>query len=168
MNWEAIGAVGEILGAIAVVVTLVYLTVQLRHNSLQMRLASSQTAAHNYSGNVIDVLMDDNKRSDFIRGLEAFPSLPADQQARFHAIMLGFHTAFATNHTLFEEGVISGPLFTSWANDWARILKCPGGAEWWAAFRGMAPEDVRTFVDQLIETSPESALIDVVPFLKRD
>ena len=31
MNWEAIGAVGEILGAIAVVLTLGYLAVQVRH-----------------------------------------------------------------------------------------------------------------------------------------
>ena len=32
MNWEAIGAVGEILGALAVVATLIYLSVQIRHS----------------------------------------------------------------------------------------------------------------------------------------
>ncbi|MCB1669689.1 MAG: hypothetical protein R3F41_10945 [Gammaproteobacteria bacterium] len=31
MNWEAIGAIGEILGAMAVVMTLVYLAVQVRY-----------------------------------------------------------------------------------------------------------------------------------------
>ena len=31
MNWEAIGATGEILGALAVVLTLIYLAVQVRH-----------------------------------------------------------------------------------------------------------------------------------------
>ncbi|MFK7864830.1 MAG: hypothetical protein AB8B95_11465 [Pseudohongiellaceae bacterium] len=31
MNWEAIGAIGEILGAMAVVLTLVYLAVQVRY-----------------------------------------------------------------------------------------------------------------------------------------
>ena len=31
MNWDAIGAVGEILGAAAVVATLVYLAIQIRH-----------------------------------------------------------------------------------------------------------------------------------------
>jgi len=36
LNWEAIGAVGEILGAIAVFVSLLYLALQLRHrNKLQ-------------------------------------------------------------------------------------------------------------------------------------
>ena len=31
MNWDAIGAIGEILGAIAVVATLFYLAVQIRY-----------------------------------------------------------------------------------------------------------------------------------------
>ena len=31
MNWEAIGAIGEILGAVAVLATLVYLAVQVRY-----------------------------------------------------------------------------------------------------------------------------------------
>lgn len=31
MNWEAIGAVGEIVGALAVLVTLIYLAIQVRH-----------------------------------------------------------------------------------------------------------------------------------------
>ncbi len=30
MNWDAIGAIGEILGAAAVVATLVYLAIQIR------------------------------------------------------------------------------------------------------------------------------------------
>ena len=33
MNWEAIGAVGEIVGAAAVVVTLIYVAVQVRQNT---------------------------------------------------------------------------------------------------------------------------------------
>jgi hypothetical protein len=37
MNWEAIGAIGEILGATAVAVTLAYLVVQLRQNTKAMK-----------------------------------------------------------------------------------------------------------------------------------
>jgi hypothetical protein len=33
MNWEAIGAVGEVTGAIAVVLTLIYLALQIRQNN---------------------------------------------------------------------------------------------------------------------------------------
>ena len=39
MNWDAIGAIGEILGAIAVVETLFYLTRQI-HDSTNMARAN--------------------------------------------------------------------------------------------------------------------------------
>ena len=37
MNWDAIGALGEIVGAIAVVVTLAYLAIQIQQNTRMMR-----------------------------------------------------------------------------------------------------------------------------------
>lgn len=36
MNWEAVGAVGELLGSVAVLATLVYLAVQVSHAKEQM------------------------------------------------------------------------------------------------------------------------------------
>ena len=45
MNWEAIGAVGEILGAAGVIITLVYLTTQLRQNTQALRGTMHDAAA---------------------------------------------------------------------------------------------------------------------------
>jgi len=44
MNWEAISAVGEIVGATAVVVTLIYVAVQVRHATRETQGVSVQTA----------------------------------------------------------------------------------------------------------------------------
>jgi len=41
MNWNAIGAIGEIVGALAVFVTLVYLAKQLRENTASSKVATS-------------------------------------------------------------------------------------------------------------------------------
>ncbi len=40
MDWNAIAAVGEILGAVAVVVTLLYLSKQIRQNSRAVQVAA--------------------------------------------------------------------------------------------------------------------------------
>ena len=45
MNWEAIGAVGEIVGATAVVLTLIYLAVQVRLGTRATQAASFQAAS---------------------------------------------------------------------------------------------------------------------------
>lgn len=41
MNWEAIGAVGEMIGAVAVIATLIFLALQVRHGS---RMIDQQNA----------------------------------------------------------------------------------------------------------------------------
>jgi len=45
MNWDAIGAVGEILGALAVVATLAYLAIQMKQNSASLRIAAILSVA---------------------------------------------------------------------------------------------------------------------------
>jgi len=42
MNWDAIGAVGQVLGSIAVFVTLGYLAIQVKHAQSEARRALSQ------------------------------------------------------------------------------------------------------------------------------
>jgi hypothetical protein len=37
MNWDAIGAIGEVLGALVVIATLFYLSGQLRQNSVALK-----------------------------------------------------------------------------------------------------------------------------------
>lgn len=37
MNWDALGAIGEMLGAIGVIATLLYLSVQIRQNTRAIR-----------------------------------------------------------------------------------------------------------------------------------
>ena len=45
MNWEAIGAVGEILGALAVFASLIYLARQIRQNTQMMKSTVRQQLA---------------------------------------------------------------------------------------------------------------------------
>jgi hypothetical protein len=45
VNWDAIGAVGQVLGSIAVFVTLWYLAIQVRHARQSSQIAFSQGGA---------------------------------------------------------------------------------------------------------------------------
>lgn len=48
MNWEAVGAIGEILGALAVVITLIFLTIQLRYNTRAVEESRKATVSQLY------------------------------------------------------------------------------------------------------------------------
>ena len=53
MNWEAIGAFGEIIGAIAVLVTLACLATQIRRNTRQLASTSLQGLADRAENRVL-------------------------------------------------------------------------------------------------------------------
>ena len=49
MNWEALGAIGELIGAVTVLVTLLYLAKQIRDNSNMLSISAYQTALDGYN-----------------------------------------------------------------------------------------------------------------------
>jgi hypothetical protein len=55
MNWEAIGAIGELFGALAVVLTLIYLATQVRQNTLAMRVAAKQEITRQLPANLCGI-----------------------------------------------------------------------------------------------------------------
>ena len=44
VNWEAIAAVGQLVGALAVLATLIYLAVQIRQNTAAVATATYESA----------------------------------------------------------------------------------------------------------------------------
>lgn len=52
MNWDAVGAVGEIVGALAVVVSLVYLACQIRIQNRESRAASAHQVIEGYRSSI--------------------------------------------------------------------------------------------------------------------
>ena len=58
MNWDALGAIGELIGALAVVLTLGYLAIQVRQNNLAGKVAAKQEMTRQYSDYVDLLLMN--------------------------------------------------------------------------------------------------------------
>ncbi len=50
MNWDAIGAIGELVGAVGVIATLGYLAVQIRQNTNAVKLGTSHAVAEEFRG----------------------------------------------------------------------------------------------------------------------
>ena len=70
MNWEAVGAIGEIVGAAAVLATLYYLAAQIKIQNRQLQKSNDHARAQTSVNindqllDVFDVLMRD---SDFVK-----------------------------------------------------------------------------------------------------
>ena len=47
MNWDAISAIGEIVGAVAVIATLLYLAKEIQQNSVSVAISVCETRLRN-------------------------------------------------------------------------------------------------------------------------
>jgi hypothetical protein len=84
MNWEAIGAVGEILGALAVFITLAYLAVQVRQYTLATRAAINSA----YSDAAREFNLALATTPELARALANWPEDPADASPEDQVLVL--------------------------------------------------------------------------------
>ena len=88
MNWEAIGAVGEILGAIAVFGSLMYLAMQIRTSNILSRIEGRERGNEAYDRFRTKMLQDDRLEDLIFRGGSDLSSLD-DQERRKYQFLVG-------------------------------------------------------------------------------
>lgn len=84
MNWDAIGAIGELIGAAAVVATLIYLSIQLRQNTKTVRLSSAQGVTEELQ-NMFNLLASDHSLAEVYVEAEKSSELSDANRVRYYA-----------------------------------------------------------------------------------
>ena len=130
MNWEAVGAVGEVGGAIAVVATLGYLAVQIRQNTAQVRVQTDFLEATTTSS-AVDLAIRDEGMADLIfRMLESGP-LDGRDALRFTAYMFGNLTNFENYYRQYQGGLMDEDQWEKWLGVLRWWFGHPSVREWW-------------------------------------
>ena len=131
MNWDAIGAMAEILGAIGVIVTLAYLAVQIRQNSNQLR-GTAITAVFEYQRSLTELLSADPELYKIaLRGNEDLGSLDAFEQQRFAIWALQETGMWELCHSLLRQGALDEDFYRGKERYWLQLHSSPGRREWW-------------------------------------
>jgi hypothetical protein len=142
MNWDALGAIGEIVGAVAVVITLIYLAVQTRQSTEAVRHAFSRGVMEDANAWRFRIVENPDVSELFREGLRDPESLDANDKYRFRMLLdaLVFHWQHA-----FESGVhIPETNIT-------RVLGQPGGSWYWARAKDVLTPEFAQFIDGLLE-----------------
>jgi len=131
MNWEAIGAIGEVVGAVAVLATLIYLARQIHQYTSALRSTATQ-AAHDQAANVYYLLCSDPEMAGiFRRGTLAPDELNDDELARLNA----FHslTQFYLQNWYMQTRaqLMDDTLLSSWSSITAGVSATPGFRQFW-------------------------------------
>jgi hypothetical protein len=87
MNWEAIGAVGEVVGASAVFISLLYLAIQIRASRRSDQIvaaAEADSAVRDWIGQIV---CDEKLYDLYRRGLTDYESLSRSEKGRYSLLL---------------------------------------------------------------------------------
>ena len=131
MNWEAIGAVAELIGSITILATLIYLSIQTRSISKQ----SQAEARYNFvdASAEINMTIAQSKETASVwrRGLDSIESLDEDERMQFFMFMGQYANLWSVMHQLYKEKLVPETQWHIVRGDIASILKSDGGRYFW-------------------------------------
>ena len=151
MNWDAIGAIGEIVGSLAVVITIAYLAVQTRHNTRSARSASTNQSRAAVTDVLSAITTDSEAVKIYTQGMVDPDSLERHERVRFDLIIYQTLRVIETLFIEYQEGMVSEE---AWMGQWRgqqSILKTKGGRESWGRQSTFVSTSFMTWVDDHLD-----------------
>ena len=126
MNWDAAGAIGEIVGAAAVIGSLVYFALQIRESRKQARVDNFHSAISNL--NTLNAAMgSDPELVDLVtRGVHEYGLLKDKERIQYSYFQMAYFNCFWLVFHQFKAGAISREEWLPFAQQVAHLLTQPG------------------------------------------
>ena len=161
MNWEALGAIAELVGAVAVIASLIYLAIQVRVNTESVRQSTrAQLAQTSFASDeraqkyVLALLQDESVAALLSRGNagEQLTELEALRYGEWVSTLITTHLTFFLAN---RDSLLSGEQWHFWKHRYRRLLERPGFRKVWSEIRDGFDPVFRDYFDDLAESASQ-------------
>ena len=152
MNWNAIGAVGEILGAIAVFVSLIYLALQTRNNTRALRSSAFHQVRESFSEVSLAMAADPDLAVLVDRAIRNDQGLTENEIIRYNYFLTTFVRRGESAYFQSSEGTLQ---MEAWKGIKVTIVSALGndyGVAWLTRSSGRFTKD---YIDEISEAVNE-------------
>ncbi len=148
MNWDAIGAVAEVVGALGVILSLLYLAAQIR----QGLTTAGDTATTEVIASVVvqfNAMAEESNRSSITRGLIDYRNLSGDEKLTFDSLMTSLLMIVSSSFMSNRANLLTDELFSGWSGYLqSRLFPYSGMREWWDESRNVFIPEMQAWVDE--------------------
>jgi hypothetical protein len=148
MNWDAVGAIGEIIGAFAVVVSLVYLAVQIRSQNSQAKLS----ALHEMSKEqrAASPMFANEQISDiFVRANKDYGSISEAESVQLIVVVTGLFRAWENAFLENRDGSLGANIWAVLSRDYTQPMGAESFRHIWALRKQNYDPDFQEYVNSI-------------------
>jgi hypothetical protein len=148
MNWEAVGAIADLVGEAGVVATLGYLAVQIRQNTISTRTSSYQAVVEALLDWSRSVGLDPTVAKLLSEGQRDLGALSSEQRAQFVFLQVSLFRNYENIFYQHEQGAIDEVVWEGWSLRMRRSFATAGVRAWWAQDRAAYSAPFRNFLEE--------------------
>jgi len=150
VNWDAIGAIGEVVGAIAVVATLFYLAVQIRQNTRMSRASMTKDLLLASRSAIMDLTSNDKLAEIWAEVRDDFESADA---ARRYTFYQSFFRLYELQFNLSNQGLLDQSIAASYELVIRMFTQTKHFDQYWHIARSQFHKDFAEYVDSQREAA---------------
>ena len=124
MNWDAVGAIGEIVGAGAVVISLVYLAIQIRAQNKEAQVAAMHEISVGYRDSLA-TFADEGMANIFEKAYDGVDDLSISESVRLIAGLQRVFRVWEEAFIQYEAGRLDPRIWDSMVRQYASYLSMP-------------------------------------------
>ena len=146
MNWEAVSAIGEVVGALGVILTLGYLAIQVRQNSSVVR-ASTRQAISNTQAEVGFRLSENSELRAAAMQFTALDSTITETELAGHFYLRGLLRTYENQYHQYSDGTFEESIWIGYRNSMWQNFAAPAVREFWKTHRSLYSTEFAAFVE---------------------
>jgi hypothetical protein len=156
INWEAVGAIAQLLGDLVVGVTLVYLAAQVRHGNRVARSQVRQRMVEQAERELYAQMADPAVTFANVKG----GVLSEEEQARLALFLVAFMRQREWEWFQLRDGAIGEDVYKAYQQVIAIHLGTPRGRKWWKVLGRFAfNSEFVAEVDELLAKTADSTYL---------
>ena len=151
MNWEALGAIGNLLAAIGVIATLIYLAIQIRQNTKAVRSSSIQNLVHGLSGTAQAAAENEYMIPLMLKANRGVENLTEEESTRLHFWFIMTFRRFEGVYFQRDLGFVDAAVIEGFERSHISILASKSGQAWWANAKDIFSSGFVSYVEELLK-----------------
>jgi hypothetical protein len=131
MNWEALEAIGTLIGAIGVVITLIYLSIQIRQNTRSQQSAIAQVTSSSRTAWYELGASDPEFTLLYTKGHTRPDELTDDERVRFIWMLARVFSTFEEMYSQYKLQMFDEPDWERYRKTARTMIENPIVRDWW-------------------------------------
>ena len=163
MNWEAIGAVGEVIGAFGVIGSLLYLAQQIRTGRNATLSATHFQVTESLNSIFFSITQDPELSRIFRIGNKDPSELPNGDFERYLTLVGGIFARYNNYFLQYDKGTLDEEPWQIALAHMKSLMELPGIQLWWKKHRHLYLSGLRAILDEFAkdqETRDSESRVD--------